>query len=161
MHCPDQNENREWLVAYAAGRLDPESARRLEAHLAECQICRAAAADQAAVWQALDLWEAPPVSPDFDRRLYRRVREGGRLGWWERLAQPFHLPLRQAVPLAAAACLLLVASLIVERPARLLPPPPRRAPVRVEQVERTLDDLEMLRQFDVSGQPEGTRADTL
>jgi anti-sigma factor RsiW len=148
MNCPMEGRNPEILVAYAAGELDRESASNLERHMAGCLACRSLAAEQAAVWQALDAWEAPPVSPDFDRRLYRRIETEVRFSWWERLIRPFRpMPLRQAVPLAATACLLLMAGFLLRHPDMTPPATPHAETVRAEQVERTLDDLELLRQF--------------
>ena len=72
--------------------------------------------------EALDAWEAMPVSTDFDRRLYRRIEEEkARATWWSRLVRPFRpmfeAPLMsRSVPLAAAACLLVLAGVILERP---------------------------------------------
>ena len=55
----------------------------------------------------------PPVSPGFDRRLYRRIDEVARFSWWERLTRAFRrMPLSQAVPLTASAGLLLMACLL-------------------------------------------------
>ena len=160
MHCLNQIENTELLLAYAAGQLDAQSASALERHLAECESCRVLAAKQAELWQTLDLWEAPPLSQDFDRRLCARARDT-RLAWWERILQPLGLPLRHAVTLAAAACLLLIAGLIVERPAVLAPARNSAEPVRVEQVERTLDDLDLLNQLSPASHPDKAHSDTL
>ena len=159
MNCPNQIDNTELLLAYAANQLDAESAKTLEEHLQQCEHCRELVAAQTAVWRALDGWEAPAVSPDFDRRLYSRAREL-RLSWWERMMRPLRLPLRQVLPLAAAACLLVLAGLIMERPA-VIHPVPSGEPVRVEQVERTLDDLELLNQFNPPSHTEKAHSDTL
>jgi anti-sigma factor RsiW len=146
MNCPIQSRNPERFVAYAAGTLDPETARALERHLAECAACRSIAADQTAVWKALDAWEAPPLSPNFDQRLYRRIDQEVRFSWWDRLARTFRpMPLRQAVPLTASAGLLLVAGLLLQHPGTIAPVAPRGEIVRANQVERTLDDLDLLR----------------
>jgi hypothetical protein len=88
---------------------------------------------------------------DFDRRLYQKIEEQQQTGWWSRIfgsARPMFL--RPALPLAATACLLLVAGFIIDTPVTR-PAPVSEAPqVReVEQVERTLDDMEMLRQFNL------------
>ena len=112
MKCPiDSHENAELLLAYCARKLDPEIQAILERHLAVCPECREFQKNQEAVWQALDAWEAMPVSTDFDRRLYRRIdQEQLHASWWSRLVRPFRpviaLPLMsRSVPLAAAACL--------------------------------------------------------
>jgi anti-sigma factor RsiW len=162
MNCPIQSGNPEMLVAHAAGALDLETAGALEQHLAGCAACRSVAADQAAVWKALDAWEAPPVSPDFDRRLYRRIDEGVRLSWWERLTRPFRpMPLRQTLPLTATAGLLLMAGLLLQHPGPIAPVAPRAEIVRANQVESTLDDLDLLRQFGTADSAESAHPDAL
>jgi hypothetical protein len=102
------------------------------------------------VWQALDTWEAAPVSSDFDRRLYRRIE--ARVSWWDLLLRPFTtVTLRRGLSAAAMTCLLLVAGILLERPAVS----PATAPsdvaqvdsVQPEQVERALDAMEMLNEF--------------
>jgi anti-sigma factor RsiW len=161
MNCPIEMGNSEMLVAYAAGELDPEANAALERHLDACPRCRLLAGEQAELWKTLDAWEAPPVSPDFDRRLYRRIREEVRPSWWERLSRPFHpMPLRQLLPLTATLCLLLMASLLVRHPAALHKAEPRAEAVRVEQVESTLDDLELLNQF-VPGKGDSAHSGTM
>lgn len=156
MKCPiETQENAELLLNYSACKLSPESAAMLEAHLQVCQACREFSGAQKVVWQALDQWEARPISPDFDRRLYRKIEEQDRLGWWERIfgsERPMFL--RPTLPLAATACLVLVAGLIIDTPGRMTAPATEATPqVReAEQVERTLEDLEMLRQFNLVSQ---------
>jgi anti-sigma factor RsiW len=163
MNCPIESRNPEMLVAYAAGALDRDAARALELHMAGCAACLSMAADQRAVWKALDDWETPEVSPDFNRRLYRQIDEGLPLSWWERLARQFRaMPLRQALPLTATAGLLLMAGLILQHPSPLVPRPAAHGQiVRAEQVEKTLDDLELLHQFDTAKSTEGSHPDAL
>lgn len=162
MNCPIEARKPEMLVAYIAGQLDPEAARALERHLADCAACRSMAQDQAAVWKALDAWEAPPVSPDFDRRLYCRIDQGLRFSWWERLTRPFRpMPLRQALPLTALAGLLLIASLLLRHPSPNAPVSPRGEVVRASQVESTLDDLDLLRQFGTADSTESAHPNAM
>jgi anti-sigma factor RsiW len=150
------------LVAYAAGELDRETASALERHLADCAACRPVAAGQTAVWEALDAWEAPPVSPDFDRRLYRRIDEGPGISWWERLTRPFRsMPLSQALPLTALAGLLLMASLLLHRPGPTAPVAQQHEVVGANQVENTLDDLDLLRQLSTADAVEGGHPDAM
>jgi hypothetical protein len=63
----------------------------------------------------------------------------------------FAAPLiNRSVPLAAAACLLVLAGVILERPREMAVPEDlaeRIESIQPDQVERTLDDMEMLRQF--------------
>jgi anti-sigma factor RsiW len=162
MNCPIEDRNPEMLVAYAASELDLETARALERHLAGCAACRLMAADQTAVWKALDAWEAPAVSPDFDRRLYRRIDQGVRFSWWERLTRPFRpMPLRQALPLTASAGLLLIAGLLLQHPGPIAPVARHGEAVRANQVERTLDDLDLLRQFGTADSAESVHPDAM
>ncbi len=154
MNCPIENRESESLIAFAAGELDPETAVKIERHLDSCAACRSFADQQLALWNALDTWTPPAISADFDQRLYGRIREEMPRHWWHRLLFPAApMPIRQVFPLAAAACLLLIAGLMIERPGNLGPAAPRAEEVRAEQVERTLDDLELLRQFGLSAHP--------
>ena len=153
MKCPiETQENAELLLSYSARRLNPESTAILEAHMELCPACQEFRDGQRALWDALDQWEARPVSLDFDRRLYRRIEEQDRMGWWSRVFGPMrHVLLRPALPLAAMACLVLVAGFILDEPRKTFAPDAEVPQVvrEVEQVERTLEDLEMLRQFNL------------
>ncbi len=125
MECPGQN--RETAV---------ESAAR------ECCDRRGT------LWSALDDWRVPPVSGDFDRRLYARIEQEGNTGWFSRLLRPAGgMRWQQAFSLSTA-CLVIIAVLLINAPTA---PPVRSAPkaesVDIEQVERTLDDMEMLQQL--------------
>jgi hypothetical protein len=152
MECPaKERDGAAVLLDYCTRKLDPRRGAvvaRPVAHGAACQDCIQA---QQAVWAALDGWEAVPVSPDFDRKLYRRIeREERPARWGERLWPLRGLSLRPALSLALASVVLLAAILI--RPA---PPRPVHAPQQAQvesldadRLERALDDVEMLRQLD-------------
>lgn len=162
MNCPIESRNPEMLVAFAAAELDLETAGALERHLAACPACRSLAAEQAAVWKALDAWEAPPVSPDFDQRLYRRIGGDAPASWWQRVTSLFRpLPLRRALPLTAIAGLLLMAGLLLQHQGKVAPVEPRGESVRAKQVETTLDDLELLQQFGAAGSAESGHPDAM
>jgi len=151
MKCPiETRESAELLLAYCTRKLDAESTAILERHVEICPACREFSSGQRAVWEALDAWEAAPVTLDFDRRLYRRIdRE---VSWW-------HLPMRrlrpalvrQGLPIAAAACLLVMAGVLLERPASAPPAAqPQSAQVEAlqpDQVEPALDAMHMLGEF--------------
>src|SRR6476659_5995846 len=153
MKCPiETKENAELLLSYSARRLNAESTAILEAHMEVCPACQEFRDGQRALWEALDQWEARPVSPDFDRRLYQKIEEHEQMGWWARTFGPMRpVFLRPALPLAAMACVVLVAGFIIDEPGKLFAPAADSPQVvrEVEQVERALDDLEMLRQFDL------------
>jgi anti-sigma factor RsiW len=157
MKCPiETGETAETLLAYASRKLDAGTAAVLEKHMEICPACREFAAGQRAVWEALDVWEAAPVSSDFDRRLYRRIAE--RVSWWELLIRPLRPAMaRRFVAVAAVACTVLLASLLLDRP---VGPPPAPAAAQVEavqpdQVEHALDDMDMLAQFERSVRADG------
>jgi anti-sigma factor RsiW len=157
MKCPTANhENAELLLAHAARTLDAERAAVLEEHIARCPACRDYYAAQVAVWAALDNWEAPPVSADFDRRLYSRTEAASQ---WD-FARFFRTILGlRALPLAAALCLL-VAAAWLERPgAPAQAVPPQSAAVQVlppDQAEYTLQEMEMIQDFSSLVQSDST-----
>ena len=148
----ETGEDAQLLLDYGTRRLAPESAASLQHHIALCGTCREFVSSQRAVWQALDGWEAAPVSEDFDRRLYRRIE--AQASRWHRLLGPFRqTALWRALPAAAMVCLLLVAGVLLENPAVSPAPPPNPSDmaqadsVQPEQVERTLDAMEVLDEF--------------
>jgi anti-sigma factor RsiW len=152
MNCPlETRENAQLLLDYCTRKLEPESVAILERHIAICPACREFADSQRSVWQALDAWDAAPVSPDFDRRLYRRIE--AQATWWSLLIRPFRTPtLRRSLPATALAGLLLTVCVLLERPA--ISPPPAMPndmaqvdSVQPEQVEHTLDAMDMLNEF--------------
>jgi anti-sigma factor RsiW len=156
MDCPIKTqENMDWLLDYAAGRLGPAQSALLARHVETCPACARFVEGQQLVWSALSQWEPRPVSADFDRRLYRRIesKPESRLGRWFGPLQPLWRPV---VPLAAA-CLLIVAGVVLHIPRAPLSigdAPMRMERIEPEQVERTLDDMQMLRELGITPQPE-------
>lgn len=152
MRCPiETQESAELLLDYCARKLPAEQTALLERHMASCAACREFRDGQALVWEALDSWQATPVSPDFDRRLYARIAEEDKSSWWRRAAStlaPFFA--RPLIPVTAAACLVVVGGLMLRSP-EMAPVAGNEAALtqEVEQVERTLEDLEMLRTLDL------------
>lgn len=151
MACILQDRERAtWLLDYCERKLPPALAAELERHLAVCPDCARAVEAQRHVWAALDRWEVPPVSPDFNARLYGRI-EQERRPWWRAIVLDARLfTWKPAMPLAAA-CLAVLAVALFRAPS--LPEPGTKAQadtIDVEQVERTLHDLEMLEQLSLS-----------
>lgn len=145
MQCPyETGENAEQLTAHVAGRLEGEQAAQLERHLEECPRCREMLEAQHRVWSALDEWQPESISADFDARLYRRIEGEENKSWWRQLFRPV-LPfsMRPVLPLAAA-CLLLIAALLFRTPSNLSTEAVTVDAVDIEQVERALEDMEML-----------------
>lgn len=96
------------------------------------------------VWKALDEWKAPPVSEDFDRRLYARIRKEERAPG--RLAALWPFRFRPAFALAAASVMTLAVALI-HAPGPARPPGQAVEAVDADRLERELDDVDMLRQL--------------
>ncbi|MEO8592558.1 MAG: hypothetical protein ABI759_04480 [Candidatus Solibacter sp.] len=161
MDCPLQSrEGAQLLLERCTGGAHAAPAGDLVRHIAECAVCRAFTEQQRSVWEAMDTWEAAPVSADFDQRLYRRI--AAQTSWWERLL----LPLRQAsfgrsIPAAAMAGLLVMAGIVLVRPGVSPVAPPARAvehaqgeTLQPEQVEYTLDSMEVLEEFSQRVRPD-------
>ncbi len=156
MNCLIQTKTSAELIDYCAGRLGPERAEAVEAHARICPACRELIGSQRAVWQALEHWDAPPVSNHFDRQLYARIdaeeRSSGAIVKWARAAVARWSPVSWRLPVAvAAACAAVALAIVVEMPADRSAPPPeppaRMEHVDIEQIERTLDDMTMLKQL--------------
>jgi anti-sigma factor RsiW len=157
MNCPIQTKTSAELIDYCAGRLAPERAEAVEAHARGCPACRELIGSQRAVWQALEHWVAPPVSNHFDRQLYARIdaeeRSSGAIAKWARAAVARWSPFSWRMPVAVAAmCAAVALAIVVEMPANRSGPPPaepqaRMEHVDIEQIERTLDDMTMLKQL--------------
>jgi len=154
MNCPIQTEETaELLLAYTARRLDPAKTALLENHMNVCAQCAEFRAGQEMVWQALDAWEAPGVTPDFNRRLYQRIEAEAAAPWYKRLFRSPIAMWKPAIPLAAAG-LVVVAGFVFDHPLANnqpnTPPSIRVSVTEAEQVESALDDLQLLRQLDSS-----------
>ncbi|MGI8991038.1 MAG: anti-sigma factor family protein [Bryobacteraceae bacterium] len=159
MNCPiETNENADVLLAYCARTLDADTVAILESHMAVCPQCVHLRDEQRAVWNALDSWEVAPVSADFDRRLYGRIHKADAAPWyrrgWDYVLETFRpIVWRPAFPLAAAGVLVVAGFLLDQRPRGAVTKPStpeiRVSLTEADQVERTLEDMEMLRQFDL------------
>jgi len=151
MRCPIETpETAEVLLAYGAGKLDAESRAALAQHMEVCDACREFARGHHAVWKALDAWEVPAVSADFNRRLYQRIDQ--EVSWWDALLRPFRpLFVRQGLPVAAAVALVVGAGALIMHPGGgPIPPAPVSAEFDVvapDQAEHALQEMEMMREF--------------
>lgn len=156
MECPAKaREGIEVLIDYCAGTLAADAAASVERHMEQCETCREFCREQARVWSALDAWEPEPVSAGFDARLGERILDAGRRGWWTWLWRP-------AIPLAAVA-IVVVAVLLLRAPGGTnAPTGAKKADViDVDQVEKSLDDLDMLKQLYLAPPPESSGAKQL
>lgn len=151
MNCPVSTGNPEVLLEFSARRLDAEAAEVLARHLAVCPECARLAEAQNQIWEALDAFDAMPVSDDFDARLYARIDAESKRSFWSRLIGD-RFAWKPAVSFAGALATVAVAVVLVNPPNRadqpvVTNPDAARAEMDAEQVERTLEDLEMLRQL--------------
>ncbi len=133
-------QNAEVLLDYVSRRLEPEMAAIFERHVALCPACQAFVETQSAVWSALDAFEAMPVSEDFDRKLWAKIELEERAPWWRRVFQ-FDAIWKPAIPVAAMA---LIAVGLWMKPGEM---PVADANLDVEQIDRALEDMEMLREL--------------
>jgi hypothetical protein len=105
------------------------------------------------VWEALDAREPMPVSIDFNRRLWQKIDAMESAPWYERLAESMRMAHWKPAFTLALATLIVAAGFMLDHPGG-------RAPVaggssgadvsatEAEQVEQTLEDLQLLHQFD-------------
>jgi anti-sigma factor RsiW len=155
--CPlEGTETSDILLDYAAGRLEGEKVVALERHMDSCGKCAAFRGSQSAIWDALDAWQAPPVSQDFNRRLWQRIEAAeAQKPWYAQLGGAIRFgSWKAAIPLAAAA-LVLVAGLVLDHPrTKTAPPATAAAPsvsvTEADQLEQTLDDVQLLNQLDAT-----------
>jgi hypothetical protein len=154
MDCPLQSgKGTELIISYGAGTLEPETQAAFAAHRKTCAQCREVAAAQLEVWSALDEFHPLPISADFDEKLYRRIAEEEQYTWWQRLLRT-NWTWRPAMP-AVAACAVLIAAFVLKTPWSTTPPDvPSQPKLQIEQVERALDDLEMLKQVGMEAAPD-------
>lgn len=152
MKCTANNEEgAAILLEYVAGRLPAQMALEVQRHLESCAPCRHAAEAERRVWSALDDWEPMPVSADFNRKLHARIAGEAPGGFWSRIwtkhgGQPGRWRLALA-PGAVAGIAVLGAILMQSPPPGVPRPEPGVDNVEVEQVEQTLEDMDMLRQL--------------
>ena len=135
MICLSRNEQgADLLTGYLAKTLDAAGMAELDRHVQECSDCRGLVS----VWERLDEFAVPEVTPGFDQRLYERIAAGetGRSSWWRRLLW------RPVVPLAAAAA---VAALALYLHPLGTPNATKQASnSEIEQVAQAVDDLDLL-----------------
>ena len=163
MQCLRKNgKGDELVMAFTAGTLEPEAQIALERHLPECEECRTLVAQQKAVWDAMDEWKPVPVSPDFNSRLMQRISEDAAVAWWRRpLRFNWSWLFRPAIPVAAACAALVLAFLInPSAPKHESPVSPQQG-VSIEQVERALDDMDMLKQISAPTPAESKAAERI
>jgi anti-sigma factor RsiW len=137
--CPLQTgDSASLLLDYGTGRLSPESTAALERHMAHCETCRAWGEQQKLLWSALDAWDTAPAASNWHAEFESRIASEPR--------RPlFSMTWKPAAAIAAGALLLAVS---VGAPFSWSEAASHRVDLtQVEQTERALEDLDMLRQF--------------
>jgi len=138
MICLSKHEQgAELLAGYLARTLDAPRMAELDRHIRECAECRGLAS----VWERLDEFAVPQVSPGFDARLYARIaREEARVWGWRRWLWPPVAPLA-----AAAAAVAVVMFLHVPHSPDAVQ---QASAADIEQVAQAVDDLDLLTPID-------------
>lgn len=141
------------IIDYCAGRLTPEDKSVLREHLKVCAACKDTAQAQNEVWSALDVWVPPAVAGDFDARLYAKIDAYQRQSWWRRTLESLSgtWSFTPAMPIAVACSVLVAAFLLNSSLPKHSPPTsvPQSSEIKidVQQIERALDDLDMITQL--------------
>jgi len=128
-------EGADLLAGYLAKTLDPARTAELDRHIRECADCRGLAS----VWERLDEFAVPAVSPDFNARLYARIAsDEARISWQSlrRWLWPPVAPLAVAAALAAVVLFLQVPG--TPDAAKQVGKPD------IEQVAQAVEDLDLL-----------------
>ncbi|HEU0122297.1 MAG TPA: hypothetical protein VFQ91_17335 [Bryobacteraceae bacterium] len=158
MTCPLQTGNEDVLFDYCAHSLDAQRRAMLEQHMSRCTECADMVRQQSAVWDALDAYDADPISPGFNRTLFARIEAAERVPFWQRIwapvndylqGQPVWKPVLSLVAASAVVAVVFLAQDDHRRAAA------HRSPASVdvrdiEQAERALEDMEMLRQLEAT-----------
>jgi len=142
--CPLQNEEHaSLLLDYCSRRLDEDRRRALERHMGVCPECARFRDSQTALWNALDEWESSSVGRKFDKDLAERMGKAEKDPLWMRAgAWVADVNWAPAVPALAAAALWIFLLQPAAAPVSSVP-----ETFEPEQVERVLEDLDMLRQI--------------
>jgi len=161
MNCPLKRvETADLLVEYSARRLDASKAVALERHVEVCAECSAFLTGQMAVWDALDAWEPPPVSMDFNRRLWQRIDKAAELPWYRGLLGALGTANWKPVFTMAVAVLVIAGGFLLDHRGERAVTPDAGTPgvsiIEADQLEQTLDDIQLLRQLDSVTAPSGT-----
>ena len=139
MICLSKNEQgADLLTGYLAKTLDTARMTELDRHVQECAECRGLVT----VWERLDEFAAPEVTPGFDGRLYARIaaEEARGTSWFRRWLW------RPIAPLAAAAAV--VALAFYMHPFGTRDASGQASKAEIEQVAQAVDDLDLLTPID-------------
>ncbi len=147
-NCPTEDI----LLDYTAGQLGPEQSAQFERHADGCARCSQLRSAQATIWLALDEWKPAPVSEGFNRELWRKIDADANSGF-SRLRSGLRFNLwKQVAPLGVATAVIITAFVFDHNVKQSAPVPAGSAIVvtvsDADQLERTLDDIQLLREVD-------------
>ena len=112
--------------------------------------------NKAALWTRLDAWTVPEVSSSFNRELYAKIDAALAEPWYDRWARQIKSSFAQPSLALGLAALVVVAGFTLDHSTLVRQRQPnisrQVSNAEAEQVEKTLDDLEMLRQFDLASE---------
>jgi hypothetical protein len=151
-NCPLKTDRTDLLLDDAAGTLarrglDAATMAALSQHMETCPACLAFRAGQKMVWNALDFWEPGPVSQDFNRRLWQRIDAAASAPWYARLADSLRMTSWKPLIPLTAAILVIAGGFLLDHPGANKTHDVTI--IEADQVEQTLDDIQLLRQLDV------------
>lgn len=167
MNCPLQKtEGADLILDYCSNRLEPDQVIAFERHFQNCEECARVVEAQMAVWKALDSYEAMPVSDDFDEKLWKRIEESESRPWWRRIVDGPTLGWSSVFAwkpamVTVSACAAVFAVMVVTTPSSSTDSGGKPSPVVVEkamserpavdldQIEGTIEDMDMLKQMGV------------
>ena len=145
------NEAERAEILLAAGCGVGELSGVQAAHVRLCGSCSEACARQAALWKTLGDWTLPEISSNFNRDLYAKIDLLSQQSWVDRIASRMRTWLAQPALAVATVALVLTAGFVFDHSAgKAHLPAVVVSTTEAEQVEKTLEDMEMLRLFDVN-----------
>lgn len=160
-NCPTEDV----LLDYTASRLDPAQAVLFERHADRCAHCAALRAAQATIWRSLDEWKPEPVGAGFNRELWRRIDAEAEPASWTRewvngLAAAMQFGFwKRVAPLAVALALVVTGFMLDHSGNRPGKQPANTTAAMVltvsdaDQLERALDDIQLLGEVDATSTP--------
>jgi len=147
-------DSAEVLFAYIDGTLEPVAATALLRHAGGCEPCRKLIEGQQAMWSVLDEWEAPEISPDFNRNLHAAVAAGeASRSWMSRFVSwATELTPKSFLVPAGALALVMATVMVTQMPRHNAVQVEEKAGIEneVKQIEKTLDDLDVLTTLDAA-----------
>jgi anti-sigma factor RsiW len=153
--CPAEDV----LLDYVSGHLDPAKVAMFDRHADGCAQCAALRTAQAAIWRSMDEWTPAPVSEGFNRELWRRIdaeeqASSWTTDWAHRLTGMMQVSIWKRVAPVAVAMAVAVTVFVLHsgnEPGKPVAKTPAAIVLTVsdaDQLEQTLDDIQLLHEVD-------------